>query len=245
MNSFKEQILTHYLDSELLVSRDRNPSHWSTGNGALFTGVFYTLLYLRGECTPEDVERFNMAITPLWKDDENGMPIPGLLERNDKRPDFEAHDDYRGVCAASFFLNTNHSKEIVNYGQRNFWCFDNVSPGRFSARAWHGRFPGLIGYYRLSGRKSPGPLQAFLLGTNIAANAENEDADSKVLGWLSVLVAKYSGQLNCSDAIQYWENKLAFKHGGMPSIFARSYGVDHPFVNASAALGPFGTGDFR
>lgn len=243
--TFKEEILTHYLDSELLVTKDRNPSHWSTGNGLLFTGIFYTLLYLRGECTAEDVDRFCMAVTPCWKDDELGNPIPGLLERNDKRNELQAHDDYRGVCVASLLLNTPHAKAVEAYGSSHFWCFNNAHPGRIGFRSWFGRFAGFPGLVRLCSRKSPGPLQAFLLGSDIFADSQSKAADPKILAWLSVIAAKFSAQANCLDAISHWENKIAFEFGSINQVFAESFGTEHPFAAYNHGLGAFGTGNLR
>jgi hypothetical protein len=226
--SFKEEVLNSYLDEEGLVSIDKNPSKWSTGNGLLYTGIFYSLLALDNKLTAEDIARFAVAVNRCWLD-RYGFTYEGLLERNDKREDLEAHDDYIGICAASYLLKTDHAKKIVEYGKQNFWSYNNVEPGRFVLRTWHGRFFGLIGFYKMAANEDPGWLQRKLLKYSITgAAAKNDNSGELILMWLKTLVARqYSDEYKME--VGFWKSAITARFGSLTNLFSKYFGSNHPF----------------
>lgn len=224
--NFKGEVLNHYMDREGLVTIDRNPTPWSTGNGLMHTGVFYTILFLRGEIDESDLKRFTSAVDGCWEGPLEA-PIAGLLERNNNREDLQAHDDYH-VMTASFLLGTYHARMVERYGSSHFWSFNNVTPGKFTLQTWHGRFPGHVGYLRLCADKKPGLFQNFLLDQSIGFNVYSKDATSKILCWLKIQVAKIKGY--CKDSIEFWEEKLVDQFGSMEMVFAQYFGHNHPFA---------------
>jgi len=234
---FKAEVLEHYTDSDGLVTKDRDPRGVRTGgNQLILTSLFYYLLWRAGACKPEDVTRFNWIVNSCW-----AFGMPGLLDRNPGRPDFEAIDDYRAVLFASHFLNTVHAGQIVSYGEDHWWIFNNVKPGLITAVKWGDacfyRYPGFPGYARLCACRPAGPLQAFMLGCSISSNAYGMDADQKILTWMAVQVARERALMNCMDAVELWERKLSATYGSIAKVFATSYGADHPVARFSLLAG--------
>jgi hypothetical protein len=232
---FKEEILKHYLDVDKLVTIDRDPGKWSSGNSLLFTGLFYTILHKLREATPEDVERFSEAVGLCWEGSKE-QAIPGLLERNDGREDREAHDDYVGVVAASFHLGTRHAGDIYAYGKAHFWSFDNVHPGVFSFQNWarnfHGRFPGLVGFYHAGVRQHPGFINNIQLASKILANAYSDktDIDGKLMTWLMISVLEQTDYCALvGDAMDVWNKQFRKNYGTLGKMLAPYFGASHPF----------------
>lgn len=227
--TFKDEILSHYIDEECLVTVDRDPSgRWSTGNGLLYTGLFYSILAVTDNLSIEDVRRFARAVEPCWV-----YAYKGLLERNDGRPDQQAHDDYIGVVVASYLLNTYHARAVHDFGKAHCWVFDNVHPTKFSLNCWHGRFPGLVGLYRVCAKQDPGFVQEVGLATSIYANALSgkEKFGGKILTWLKVQALKHQAT-SCMDAVEYWERKLVKDYGSFANVLAGYFGPDHAFGRA-------------
>lgn len=221
--SFKSEVLQHYLDVDGLVALDREPTRWSTGNGLLYTGLFYTLLALNGELDEEDRARFAKAVARCEVE-------PGLYNRNPGRPDWEAHDDYVGVAAASYFLKAPFAGDIVDYGEINEWCFDNTKPGELSLKAYHGRFPGRIGFYYMATGSKPGFFRrvAFSSAVKNDTTETRRDAGEVILRWLQVQVAKDLGV--CPIACEDWEQSFKIAWGDEATLFRVALNApEHPF----------------
>lgn len=211
------------MDEDGLVTIDRDPGRWSTGNGLLYTGIFYTLLFLRGEALPEDVVRFSKTVYNCWQ-------VPGVLNRNPGRPDLESHDDYIGVMAASYHLNTPHAKIICGYGEKHWWSFNNVDPCKWALQTYHGRFPGLVGYYRMAARKPPGMLQSLMLNAKITASAcPSENASGKILTWLMTTVLEAENKPYFGDSIELWKARMKHDYKTLNGLFSTYFKPSHPF----------------
>jgi hypothetical protein len=217
--SFREETQADFMDMHHLVTKDFRPTtKWTFGNSLLITSAYYLGLYLRGEATPADVALFSQTVDACWS-------VPGCLNRNPGRFDErQSQDDYYGVTAASYFFNTPHAKLIEQYGEKNFWCYDNKRPNKLYWDSWdrlHYRFPGLVGHYKLCARQSPGPLQALLIPAAIfsAAVSDPRNLDARIKTWFMVEVARAQKQLNCLEAIECWDASLKKNYGSMGKVF--------------------------
>lgn len=223
---FKNEILKNYLDSDGLVSIDRNPSKWSTGNGLLYTGLFYTILALRGELDESDRKRFSKAVSAC-------EVRPGLYNRNPNRPDFEAHDDYVGVVCGAFFTGTRFARDVLEYGLARDFHYDNT--GRDSGlRSDHSRFVGRIGFYFAAAGEKPGFLRRVGINGGIrgAIDMPFGNAGEKLLVWLQVQVLKKAGLLPIACAL--FDQHVEDEYGSASGLFCvalRSPG--HPFSNVT------------
>lgn len=232
MSQFKDEILEHYIDSDFLITSDRDPQGvWSGGNQLLTTACYYILLCLMDGIELDDITLFCKAFQKC-----EVRTYTGLLNRNPDRPDLESWDDYH-IATASYFLKTMDADCIYRYGSNNNWCFDNTNPGKFSFSNWHGRYPGQIGYYALCADKSPGFIQASLLTGNILANAYSTSADAKIKGWLRYLVVSESNHPSYKKVCAIWEKKFKEQFGTLGRMFAAyGYKPNHPFTQIDSCL---------
>lgn len=227
---FREEVIAHFMDEEGLVSGVRDPGKWTSGNGLLYTGIFYTLLCLRREVQPGDMERFKKTVNLCYVD-RGSQVFPGLLERNDKRPDLQAHDDYHGVVTASALLNTRHVHDVFAWGYANNWSYNNVDPEKWTFRTWHGRFPGQVAYYTMAARENPGVFGPCVLASKITTNAlaDPADAGGKILVWLMIEGVKGQHAL-CDEAGRFWYERMRRDYGSLGALFAKYFGPHHPFA---------------
>lgn len=143
--SAKQDVLDHYLDVDGLVTIDRDPSKWSTGNGLMHLGFFTCLLAGGDNLTAADVVRFNSAV--------RGCQVaPGLYDRNPGRPDADSHDDANGVVSGSVVCGLPFHRDVLIYGLKHFFFYDNVDQtfnGWKDLWAFRLRFPFVVLWYFL------------------------------------------------------------------------------------------------
>lgn len=172
MFSFKDEIIKHYIDEDLQVTVDRNPSKWSTGNGLLHTGLFMCLLYGSKKLELQDIYRFKLCVD-LCEDQK------GLYDRNKGRNDKNAHDDSIGVAAGSVIANLNYHVDILDYGLKNNFVYDNVDHSNNiinSPWAFRARFPFLILWYFLINKKFKILLPIMLVYLIFCLKSKRADA---------------------------------------------------------------------
>lgn len=152
----KEQVLANYLDPDLQITVDKNPGKWTSGNGLMHTGFFYSLCAALDQVTPEDKERFKQCVE-LCEDPE------GLYDRNQGRDDKNAHDDACGVVAASAMLGCRFHTDVLDHGRANMFIYNNTDDRKFitglDPRQWQwwsfrARFPFEIVWYYLVNKKA-------------------------------------------------------------------------------------------
>lgn len=231
-SKLRDAILAHYLDGELMVTKDCNPTHWSSGNSPLSTGQFYLMLLARREADIGDIERFTNATNGLVVDGNRG-----LYARNRGRADLNSHDNYIGIAAASALLDTKHRFDIYSWGKRHLWSFNNqVIPfswinyqtwARNRWSAWHGRFPSVVAFYRLCAGDELGWASELALGRWIELDSLTGSFDSHLLTWVMVQVCRAKGV--CVEACDIWEKHIHDKHGCIGTVFGEVYGFTHPF----------------
>lgn len=120
----KQLIIEHYMDLEGMVTVDCDPTPWSTGNGLMHLGLFICLLHANNELEKYDKDKANVTFTQCEK-------VPGVFNRNRNRPDANAHDDYAGIVSASVVCDLNKHKDILQYGLKHLFTYNNIEPGKF------------------------------------------------------------------------------------------------------------------
>lgn len=227
IEDFKQEIYAHYFDKDYQVTIDRDPGKWSTLNGLLHAGFFYVLCAKHGAISDFDREMFSKMVDMVWVEG-----YPGLMHRHQNHGDIkQAHDDYIGVMAASYYLKTNHAIKIYEYGQKNCFKFDNQNPEpKFfqSWSSWHGRFPGLIGYYSLCYQDPPGNAQTVLLVQALKEKI-SERADAGLLGWLKAqVIGQQSSRFN--ESLKVWNDNFFKQWGSLQNCAKAYFGEKHPMA---------------
>lgn len=237
---FKNEILSHYVDEEYQVTIDRNPTKWSSGNGLLHTGIFYTILGINNLLDYNDRRRFQRAVDLCWVRDRDSQPIYGLLNRNFGREDKQAHDDYIGVVAGGVFTGTDVCRFIYEYGNRNLYSYDNTHPYNkniFSKDFWtsfQGRFPGLIGFYKISADKYIGFFDSKSI--ELKFKFQNiDDASGTIMAWLTAKAIKQKTS-RFNQVIDSWEKRVSDKYGILGNLFRPYFGDRHVFSQLKGVI---------
>lgn len=224
--SFKEEIYSHYIDSDGLVTLDRDPAPWSTGNPQLYTGIFYALLALRDELGAVDCLRYNNAI--------KGCEVTsGVYNKNPHRPDLISPDEYVGIVTGSYFCSLEYCLDVYNFGDKNDWCFDNTKPGNKALNVWHGRFPGRIAFYSLAAGIGLSFYESLSLNSAIqdSINRRTDDVSPQLLMWCITRVCKHNKILPVD--VQEWEDSIVKSYGSVSEMFGRYFPKGHPFIEAA------------
>lgn len=229
IEDFKKEIYAHYFDQDLQVTIDRDPGKWSTLNGLLHAGLFYTICAKHNAITDADRKLFSDMVDRAWVDG-----YPGLLERHDKHTDVkQGHDDYIGVAAASYFLRTTHAIKIYEYGQKTCFRYDNQNPEPKFYESWssaQGRFPwGQVGFYALAAKEPPSNIQTVLMIQFLSKTNIGERPDSGLMGWLRAQVIQHQSS-RFNEALNIWNDKF-YSHWGTLANCAKAYfGEKHPMA---------------
>lgn len=199
-----------YLDADGLVAQrptipgQRNAS----GNGVLYTALYFICLAVREEAGLIDRGQFLDLTDILWKR-EDGRSLFGLLVRGPAHPDQQAMDDYTGwVAAAAMLVCPAVPRAILRYGETAWvrgllpwpvrFFYSNVSPGsarhldgRKNWNAWLGRYPQFVPLLRMASGVN-GFLGRLLWSLSLAYSSltlRPEDQDGWILSYLHVRVA--------------------------------------------------------
>lgn len=230
--SFKDEVLSNYLDNQKLVSILFNPPNLSTGNGILFTGIFYYILAVNKLIDSKDIERFSKAIKNCYVINNHGQCL-GLLNRNPGRLDLEAQDDYIGAALASSVVDKTICRHIELYGSVNNWSYDNQRPFQFSLRCWHQRFPGLVGFYKICAYGDynlnifdPNLFDTFSIFIKLLLPI-SMDASDVILDWL--MTRAFKRRWIFKYLVKYWEYRFLKIYGEVNRVMKIYYGESHPF----------------
>lgn len=179
--SAKDEVVQHYVDQDSLVTIDRDPGRWTTGNGLMHLGFFTCLLAGSDELTAADVVRFNSAV--------RGCQVaPGLYDRNPGRPDADSHDDANGVVSGSVVCGLPFHRDVLLYGLKHFFFYDNTDQtfdGWKDLWALRLRFPFVVLWYFLvnSWMRPLLPLMLTFLSLSLVFSSA---ADSRVEDYCKV-----------------------------------------------------------
>jgi hypothetical protein len=165
--------------------------------------------------------------------------LPGLYGRSRTNRDQQGIDDYVGVSTAAWMVGSIHvAKEILNYGKKNVWVYNNVRPGTnddwdgsFNASAQMGRYPALICHLYWCAKETP-PLwlQIYWAGSVLLASFKpRKDQDNWILSWLMIQVGRgRTWFIDLVISIHEFQRNMIFKDG-MRQVFLEYFGdPEHP-----------------
>lgn len=233
--SLKNEI-PDYRDSDFLVHPWKLYPDKSnkSGNGVMYTSEFYSLLTLNNELNEEDKRMFKFIM-------QRCQVEPGLYKRSPDHTDQNGGDDYYGLLTGAYHTqNYDLAQEVIDYGNKHFWIFNNVKPGslfhpdgRLNFSAMFFRFPALIAHAYWAANKTP-PLFFYFIWCLVVAfsctkGRENGTDPFRITwslvktndsrGWLAKLVSK----------LFYKRLKKHFPNGTMNEVALVYYQTGHPF----------------
>lgn len=218
--SWKDEVLSNFMDSDGLVTLSPIKTPWSTGNGLLYTGLFMVCCGLTGVLDSSDRLRFVKATLGC-------QVVPGVYNRNPGRPDWEAPDDYVGVAAGSYFAIDPRAHEILSHGESHDWCYDNTDPAKLSLKACHARFPGRRGFYYAAARERVGFFLKLGVNSGVRGSMSERDPGSHILTWLQVKVLER--EKVCLVVCEEFNQFMREQYGSIGGLLKRSWAVtSHP-----------------
>lgn len=228
----KEEIAS-YTQRDGLISPNKNPGIDSTGNGLLYTSLYYILLHKTGQLTCDDRHRFRNIVLSCRA---HGSRFYGLLHRSPTKIEEQTgHDDYVGVCTALMLLDLNNiAWLIVNFGnKRNLlifkWLYNNLCPIEFTFQAWRGRRPEVVAHMQQCvDTIKVHPLRVLYMAIYILIGGVDGHHQSIIMRYL---IGSYSKYRIVRWAWSKFEKRILKKYNrGMADVLAKELGALHPVV---------------
>lgn len=199
----------------------------AAGNSLLFSSEKIAYLHDRNLIIWKDVNDFY----DLMKSCQIEF---GLLRRTPAGTPFsedeEAQDDYIGVSAASYLLNTSHAQEILNYGIRHDFYYS--IHGLRDWAIWFGRYPAFLAHIKWAAGIEPSYFQKFAWAVTIATSGilHPEAQDPWILSWLMIKTMNGRSLLP-RLAAAFWNWRMTRQWGTLEAVFARYFGdARHPLA---------------
>lgn len=203
--SLREEI-KEFTDADGLVSpvKTFEGQRNASGNGLLYTSLYYLTLFKRGELTLDDIKRF-IDIMKSCQGERIGTYTRGPIH-SDRNTSF---DDYIAVLACSRYLSSKISNEILNHGKSTAGYYNASPDPKFIFKQWLWRSPSFAAHcYFATGQK---PLWLFKTGWKVsillALRKKKEDQDAWILTWLLCEAARGVDPV-CDEYIEIWYKKL-------------------------------------
>lgn len=205
-----------------------NKSKIIDGNALLYTGALIVLLHRLND--------FKLADFPIWKTMLKSEIKPGLLERYKKSGDPQEHDDYVGMLAASFFVESGFFAErVLRQGWENWFCWDNQKPGKFSFDKFFVRMPGWWALAKAASDHWLNPIdQLWAFVQFLSAGLTNNGSSGILMAYLNynVQVTK-SAWTHPVSRLGCWIFKKMYlkKHPkGIKESYAEFFNADYPLA---------------
>jgi hypothetical protein len=150
----------------------------------------------------------------------------------------EAHDNAVGLVICEWFVGINETAPaLIKHWWRNWFCIDNINPGRFSFEQF--RQPGEVAWYYIAAKRRA-PLVFliwFLVGVLINAEKVYPHGEASRLTFMRLWLVDKVGvkgwlQRKLYNKVRnYWFKKLAEKFGGNGiTPIMMEYGEGHPIA---------------
>lgn len=216
-----------------LDSWEMNPKTASddpTGNGVLYTAIYFMTLGKLGDLREEDKWRFRETVRQCYK---NGSY--GLIMRSPRKPDQEGPDDYVAASAVDRAI----ALDILSYG-KNYpakvlkfipipYVFNTEQERVFTFKAWLGRQVQLIAHWRTCAGLRAGFFSSawWSVVLFIGAFKDKRDNDGWMLSW--ILAENCPDWFFCRWARNFWRTKAQDVFGAeVQGMAARCLEPGHP-----------------
>jgi len=228
--SFRELCKPYLKDGVML---DRNKI--LDGNALLYTGTMYVLMHRLDELREGDLDDFRS----LYMSSDVSVE-PGLIVRFKKPDDWQAHDDYRGLLGASYFLEHKRGKNLTfaryvhNYGKKNWYCWNNLNPGKWIAKGFFVRLPGFWALTKACAGRKLNLFDKIMFSVNILSTLYKDDGFSGYnMDWIDIQVLKDHNYWLTNKAIAYYEKKFMERYpDGMGHAYSSFFNEQYPFAIA-------------
>lgn len=204
-----------------VISNQKYPTDHSSDNALLFTAT-YILLCDEPETEKEMFSKFVDAC----------QVQPGLYNRFPGCKDTEGWDDLIGVAAASVRLGLNYHHEILAWGEKHNWTWDNVNPDSPSLSSFLGRYPTFLPFLQMACGQTPTPADELLYigGNEASALTPVGNESGKCLQYL-MNRSVFGKRPEIDLSIWLWRELMKAKYpAGLSDLYSHYFGASHPFA---------------
>lgn len=200
--------------------------HKENDNGILFLAYF---LYL----VPTD----KLDLDATFRVIKSLEVEPGVFARHPNNQMLEAHDNYVGICALSVLFNFSFAREIVEYGTKTGFSYNNLDTSNQQIRTT--RQGGEIAFYKLCCSYVPTVWELVWLVGGIAVAGFKGDHSTTILSWLRLeAIKRKDGPRPQWVVALIGAASLLFsigvkkKWGNIKEAFKKYFVADHPINRA-------------
>lgn len=184
----------------------KNNPEQDNGNALGYAAHYYSILSRNG--LVEDTDRFKLqnAVNAYWKES-------GLLNRKPNDPWYQAFDDYEFVCHAAHMIGlTQIPEQIVQYGRKHWWYFNNTPDQTLRGKNFFGRLPNFVAHVKICSGRKPNLFERlyWCLGLYMGANKDYTNCSGKVREFMYIQNYERSG-FKCwfmDKAVISWRNRM-------------------------------------
>lgn len=148
-----------------------------------------------------------------------------------RRPGWDrliSHDEMIGICS----FGTYAAKDICDYGDQYFWCFDNNNPYSMTARAWHWRMGIAVPFYKLQGYgTTPTILEQLFWAGVVLTNclAPIGSTSGRCLIWLQMKTVISRGPFIMWASAKIWLWDFKRRYQDLSGLYSIYFGPVHPY----------------
>lgn len=232
--SLRDEILEYQQPDLLVVPKNEvngQERQDTTGNGLLYTSLYYILLYEHKELTEQDRQDFDRIVRSC-------MQEPGLLDRSKTKPeDQNSRDDYIGVCVASRLMQLAISHDICEYGKTHGplwfkWYYKNTNEKSSLSvffRAWFGRWIEVPALIQKCAFYKPNIFRRLYVFFKLLTSSVNDDVSCLINSLICIAFRRQSHLMDFS--IMLYQIRLHKKHeNGLKSVLERLLEPQHPIA---------------
>lgn len=182
-----------------------------------------------------------------------GIYNRSIMDQGDVPSDVVSHDEYNGLAAFSVYYNVQIAKDIVDYGKKYGWCYNNVFPnkkanaitaffkdGEDRAILTYKRQPRDIFIYKVAAGLKPSVFELLYFCLSILTKALKDPLDyakgsSQCIGLLQLAICARAGYKSRILALtfKFFCNKMMDRFGDKfaHELFAMHfYSKEHPWA---------------
>lgn len=230
----REEIKPYIDENNLVLPHRNNPGSAESGNGLLYTSIYYLLLFVTGKLTKDDVLEFSRRVL-----DCEVVGRVGLFHRaSDKTGEQIGWDDYIAVIALASLIGANVVKiSIRKQSQKRYWlflrfCYPNLNPDKLRPfKAWFGRNPWFVAFAKISLGMWFSFVASGVLSLRLVLSARFGSPSGWHLDWLMVEALKKRTMWIDSASAYWWKTTGAAEPGGIAEILRYEFrSPQHPIV---------------
>lgn len=231
----RDEIKPYIDENGLVLPKKNSPGSPETGNGLLYTSIYYTFLVKLKQFQKGDELDFARLVLSCQVDTNAGL----YHRAPDKTEEQIAWDDYIGVISAASIIGCHGLLNMRRQAERRYlgvlrFCFPNLNPEKLSPlKAWFGRNPWFTGFAKVCLNMNYTGFAEFFLSLRFLWSGLFINKENIILNWLMANAVK-SRSIIVDDSIEFLRRRIIrSKRWSLTTALIHEFGVDHPLTKAA------------